>query len=84
MPNYSKLRDLVSHRIVVEYDTGARIVGYVAGVKPASGPVQVLNLSRAEVRAADGSLLEQHDALSICPNVLTGFHLEEGPAGRGA
>jgi len=25
MPNYSKLHDLVSHRVTIEYDTGARI-----------------------------------------------------------
>jgi hypothetical protein len=27
MPNYNKLRELVSHRVTFDYDTGARIVG---------------------------------------------------------
>jgi hypothetical protein len=82
MPNYAKLREEISHRLTFEYDTGARIVGYVAGCRPASGPVQLVNLSHVEIRSAEGEVLETHDALSICPNVLTGFSREEGPSGR--
>jgi hypothetical protein len=82
MPDYARLRELVSHRVCIEYDTGARIVGYVAQVRPSTGPVQFLVLSRAELRDSNGALLETHDTLSICPNVPTGFRLEEGPAGR--
>lgn len=82
MPDYSRLRDFVSHRVVIEYDTGARIVGYVAAVRPNDGPVQLVNLSRARVEDAAGNVLEEHDSLSVCPNVLTGVHLEEGPSGR--
>ena len=82
MPDYGKLRELVSHRVVIEYDTGAHIVGYLANCRPGDGPVQLVRLSRAEVRDASGAVLERHESLSICPNVLTGFRLEEGPAGR--
>jgi hypothetical protein len=82
MPDYGKLRELVSHRLVFEYDTGARVIGYLAACKPGEGPVQVANLSHVELRDADGELLESHDKLSICPNALVGFHLQEGPSGR--
>ena len=40
MPDYSKLHDMVSHRVNFEYDTGARIVGYLASCQPSSGPGQ--------------------------------------------
>ena len=82
MPDYSKLRDLVSHRVVIEYDTGARIVGYLAVCRPDSGPVQMVRLAKAELQDAEGNVMETHDSLSLCPNVLTGFRLEEGPSGR--
>jgi hypothetical protein len=26
--------------------------------------------------------METHDSLSVCPNVMTGVRLEEGPSGR--
>lgn len=82
MPDYSKLRDLVSHRVVIEYDTGARIVGYLAACRPADGPVQLIRLSRATLEDSAGNVMETHDNLSLCPNVLTGISLQEGPSGR--
>jgi hypothetical protein len=82
MPDYSKLRDLVSHRVVIEYDTGARIVGYLAACRPADGPVQLVRLSRASLQDADGNVMETHDTLSLCPNAVTGISLQEGPSGR--
>jgi hypothetical protein len=80
MPNYQKLRELVSHRVVFDYDTGARVVGYVSGVRPASGPALVVMLSRADILDDKGRVIEHHDELSIVPNVLTGFRLQEGPS----
>jgi hypothetical protein len=80
MPNYLKLRELVSHRVVFDYDTGARVVGYVAGVRPASGPVFVVMLSRADILDDKGRVIEHHDEFSLVPNVLTGFRLQEGPS----
>ena len=82
MPDYSKLRELVSHRVAFEYDTGARIVGYLSQCRPGAGPVQLVKLARAELQDADGNVLETHDSLSVCPNVMTGIRLEEGPSGR--
>jgi len=38
MPNYGRLKELVSHRVTFEYDTGARIVGYIAACKPGTEP----------------------------------------------
>jgi hypothetical protein len=84
MPDYSKLRDLVSHRVELEYDSGARVIGYVAACQPPSGPVQLMSLSKVQILAANGSVLETHDALSVVPNALAGVRLQEGPAGREA
>jgi len=50
MPDYAKLREMVSHRVAFEYDTGARIVGYLAQCRPGSGPVQLVKLARAELK----------------------------------
>ena len=82
MPDYSRLRKLVSHRVVLEYDTGARIVGYLEACRPDTGPVQMVRISRAELIDAEGQVMERHSTLSACPNVLTGFQIEEGPSGR--
>ena len=80
MPNYGKLHELVSHRVTFEYDTGARIVGYVAACKPGSGPVQLVQMSRVDIFDSKGKLMEHHDEFSFVPNVLTTFRLTEGPA----
>ena len=80
MPDYKKFRDLVSHRIELEYDTGAKIVGYVAACKPPTGPVQVILISRAEILDNNGRVIETHDSLAVVPNLLTSFRLAEGPS----
>jgi hypothetical protein len=80
MPNYGKLHELVSHRVTFEYDTGARIVGYVAACKPGSGPVQLVQMSRVDIFDDKGKLMEHHDEFSFVPNVMTTFRLTEGPA----
>ena len=80
MPNYGKLHELVSHRVTFDFDTGARLVGYVAACKPGSGPVQLVQMSRVDIFDDKGKLLEHRDELSFVPNVMTGFRLTEGPA----
>jgi len=80
MPEYGKLRDLISHRVTFEYDTGARVVGYIAACKPASGAVQVVVMSRVDILDGNGKLLEHHDEFSLVPNVLTTYRLTEGPS----
>lgn len=82
MPDYSKIHDLVSHRVNIEYDTGARIVGYLASCQPGSGPVQFAKLTSAQLIDSSGRVVQELDELTISPNVLTGVHLDEGPRGR--
>ena len=49
MPDYNKLREMVSHRATFEFDTGAKVVGYIASCAPAQGPVQLLVLSKVQL-----------------------------------
>jgi hypothetical protein len=80
MPEYQQLREMVSHRLTVEYDNGARIVGYLGGTKPAVGPVQVALLSAVRFEDAAGALLGRRDELSVVPNLLVS--VERDPATR--
>ena len=82
MPDYTRLRQMVSHRVRFDYDTGAKIVGYISACKPASGPVELVVLSKAEVFDHEGELLERHEAFSLVPNALIGVGIAEGPRGR--
>lgn len=82
MPNYSKLHDLVSHRVQIEYDTGARITGYVASCQPASGPVEFVVLQDVKLIDSRGRVLRETAELVMCPNVVTSIALDEGPRGR--
>jgi hypothetical protein len=82
MPDYSRIRKLLSHRIVIEYDTGARIVGTLATCRPNEGDVQLVILSHASLQDASGKVMEHHETMTVCPNMVTGLHLEEGPSGR--
>lgn len=83
MPDYSKLEELMSHRVRIDYDTGAHIIGYLAACRPAGGgQVQFVTISKAEVVLADGTVVENHDALTVPANVMTGFRKDEGPRGR--
>ena len=82
MPQYQKLRDYVSHRITFDFDTGARIVGYVTSARPAAGPVQLLSMTRVDILDATGRVLEHHDSYTLVPNSLVGFRVTEGPSER--
>ena len=82
MPDYSKLRGLMSHRVRIEYDTGAVISGYLAACRPETGPVQFVNKARAEVKLSDGTVLDNHDELWLPANAQISFALDEGPQGR--
>jgi hypothetical protein len=82
MPDYTKLHDLVSHRVTLEFDTGARIVGYLASCQPSSGPVQFAVVKKAELIDSAGRVVQKADELTVCPNVLVGVHMDEGPRGR--
>jgi hypothetical protein len=80
MPDYGKLRDMVSHRVTFDYDTGAKVVGYVAACKPAQGAVQVVRMSRVDILDSNGRVIEHHDEFSLVPNLLTSYRLTEGPS----
>ena len=82
MPNYSKLHDLISHRVTIEYDTGARITGYLASCQPSSGPVEFVVLQDAKMIDSKGRVVRELTEMTVCPNVLTSFALDEGPRGR--
>lgn len=82
MADYSKLREMVSHRVSFEYDTGARVVGYLTACKPATGQVQLVTLARAEVMDSTGRVLESAETLPLIPNVMIGVKIAEGPRGR--
>ena len=79
MPDYKKMRDMVSHRITLEYDTGAKVVGYVASCAPASGPVQMVVLSKVQVLDSSNTVLAKYDELPLVPNNLIDFRITEGP-----
>ena len=82
MPNYAKLHDLISHRVSIEYDTGARVTGYLASCQPASGPVEFVVLSDAKLIDSHGKIVREAPEIALCPNVLTSIALDEGPRGR--
>lgn len=82
MPNYSKLHDLISHRVTIEYDTGARVTGYLASCQPSSGPVEFVVLSEAKLVDSRGRVLRELAELTMCPNMVTSIAITEGPSGR--
>jgi hypothetical protein len=82
VPNYSKLHDLISHRVTMEYDTGARVTGYLASCQPNSGPVEFIVLSEAKLIDSHGRVVRESGELTMCPNMLTSIAIDEGPRGR--
>ena len=82
MPNYAKLHDLISHRVTIEYDTGARVTGYLASCQPASGPVEFVVMSEAKLIDSRGRVVREVGELTMCPNVVTAIAIAEGPSGR--
>lgn len=82
MPDYSKLHDMISHRVSFEYDTGARVTGYLESCQPSSGPVEFVVLSEAKLVDSSGRVVKETGQLTLCPNVLTSLATDEGPRGR--
>jgi hypothetical protein len=77
--DYKKLRDMVSHRVTFEFDSGAKVVGYVGSCVPASGPVQILVLSKVQILDGAANVLAKYDEYPLVPNNLIGFQVTEGP-----
>jgi len=67
--------------VTFEYDTGARIVGYITSCKPPSVPCRV-SMTRVDILDAAGRVLEHHDQFSFVPNALVDIRVTEGPSGR--
>jgi len=87
MPDYSKLRSqietLQSHRVRVELDTGASIVGYMAPeTSLAEGPILLVSLSKVAMYDEAGTQVAERDELVFCANMMTGISKDEGPRGR--
>jgi small nuclear ribonucleoprotein (snRNP)-like protein len=82
MPDYSKLHDLISHRVTLEYDTGAKVTGYLASCQPSTGSVEFIVLSDAKLTDSRGNVVRETGELTLCPNALTGIARDEGPRGR--
>jgi hypothetical protein len=79
MPDYKKIRDMVSHRVTLEYDTGAKIVGYLASVSPTQGPVQYAVLSKVQILDSANKVVARFDELPVVPNNLIALKVTEGP-----
>jgi hypothetical protein len=79
MPDYKKFRDMISHRVTLDYDTGAKVVGYLASCAPPQGPVQYAVLSKVQVIDSSGNVVARFDELPIVPNNLVGFKVTVGP-----
>ena len=78
--DYKKLRDMVSHRVTFEFDSGVegrRVRS--PSCMPASGPVQMLVLSKVQVLDGAKNVIAKYDELPLVPNNLIGFQITEGP-----
>lgn len=80
MPDYRQLRDMVSHRVTFEYDTGVRLVGYLSGVEPAQGPVHYAVLSSVELFDQTLRVIARFAELPLVPNNLVSIRVTEGAA----
>lgn len=78
MPEYTTLRDMVSHRVTFEFDSGAKIVGYIAACAPTEGPVEYAVLSKAQILDSRDRVVACFEELPIVPNSLIGFSVTEG------
>ena len=79
MSDYATIRDMVSHRVTFEFDSGAKIVGYVAACAPTSGPVEYAILSKAQILDSKNRVVARFEELPVVPNSLVSFGVTEGP-----
>jgi hypothetical protein len=70
---------MVSHRVTFEYDSGAKIVGYIAACAPTEGAVEYAILSKAKIYDSKNRLLASFDELPVVPNSLMRYAVTEGP-----
>ena len=79
--DYRKLREMVSHRVTFEFDSGAKVVGYIGSCVPATGPVQMVMLSKVQVGSKDVVLSLDQVQTEAESLAQPGAH---GPMGAGA
>jgi hypothetical protein len=79
MPDPTAIRDMISHRVTFEFDTGAKIVGTVAACAPASGPVQYAVLSKVQILDAKDVVIARFDELPVVPSSVVSVAVTEGP-----
>lgn len=79
MRDYATIRDMVSHRVTFEFDSGAKIVGYVAACAPPHGGVEYVVLSKATIYDSKDQEVARFDELPVVPNSLVSFAVTEGP-----
>jgi hypothetical protein len=79
MPDYKKIRDMISHRVTFEYDTGCKVTGYLASCAPPQGAVQYAVLSKAQVIDSENNVIAKFTELPVIPNNLVSFKVTEGP-----
>lgn len=82
MSTSQSLRDLVSHRVTFEFENGCQLTGYVSTVRPTTGDVLTMALSRVEIADASGEVFERHREMVLVPSVLANFRLAEGPSAK--
>ena len=78
MPDYATIRDMVSHRVTFEFDSGAKIVGYLSACAPTEGPVEYAVLSKAQILDSKDRVVARFDELPVVPNSLVSFAITEG------
>jgi len=78
MANHQTLREMLSHRVTLSYETGTRIVGTVTACAPKEGPVEYMVLAKVEVVAASGQVLARFAELPLVPSGLVGVVVTEG------
>jgi hypothetical protein len=79
MSDYASIRDMVSHRVVFEFDSGAKVTGYIAACAPTEGAVEYVVLSKAEILDSKNRVVARFEELPLVPNSLVGFGINEGP-----
>ena len=79
MSDYATIRDMVSHRVTFEFDSGAKIVGYLAACAPTEGAVEYAILSKAQIIDSKNRIVARFEELPVVPNSLISFAVTEGP-----
>ena len=73
---------MLSHRIRIDYDTGAYVSGYLAACSPTAGDVEFVLLKHVELVDSKGNVVRKAEEMTISPNIISGLALDEGPRGR--